>query len=343
MSKRPREQLEGRQGQQGQGQGQEKSIYGPGSRPSSTPLRPSATPSRSGIGLDTDEWEAPERLSTSIKRSASSTATPLTSMESQSQPSSRKDEWEKPTPLRGATSTLSTLSSSSSSSSSKPRTVLNSKLIERLGYHSTPAPQQEEQEEEERRYQYDRDEEDEDFDRDFYLSEEGVAAEGEGGFLGSEEKFRQREEAMGRSRAKGATKIAGMSAKKSQLYVDQEAWEENRLLQSGVASLSERQMDFDNEDDSRITLIVHNVKPPFLDGRVAFSLQQSTVSILKDPTGDMAVNARKGSLLLRNVREKRDVMKMRKRFWELGGSRMGGGVGIPAGGEEEEKGGEAVQ
>jgi pre-mRNA-splicing factor ATP-dependent RNA helicase DHX38/PRP16 len=73
---------------------------------------------------------------------------------------------------------------------------------------------------------------------------------------------------------------------------------------------------------------VHNVKPPFLDGRVSFSLQQTTVSILKDPTGDMATNARKGSALLRDVRERRDVMKMRKRFWELGGSRMGDVMGI---------------
>jgi len=133
---------------------------------------------------------------------------------------------------------------------------------------------------------------------------------------------------MSKSRAKGDTKIAGMSARKSQLYVDQEAWEENRLLQSGVASLREAQMDFNDEDDSRVTLIVHNVKPPFLDGRVSFSLQQTTVSILKDPTGDMAVNARKGSALLRDVRERRDVMKMRKRFWELGGSRMGDVMGI---------------
>lgn len=178
-----------------------------------------------------------------------------------------------------------------------------------------------------------KDDEDEDFDRDFYLSEEGQTfgddSQNAGSkFLGSEDKFKAREEAMSKSRAKGDTKIAGMSARKSQLYVDQEAWEENRLLQSGVASLREAQMDFNDEDDSRVTLIVHNVKPPFLDGRVSFSLQQTTVSILKDPTGDMAVNARKGSNLLRDVREKRDVMKMRKRFWEIGGSRMGDVMGV---------------
>ena len=69
-----------------------------------------------------------------------------------------------------------------------------------------------------------------------------------------------------------------MSARKSQLHVDQEAWEDNRLIQSGVAELREIQMDFDDDEESRVTLIVHNLKPPFLDGRVSFSMQQSAVS-----------------------------------------------------------------
>jgi hypothetical protein len=287
-------------------------------------------PARSGIGLDADEWEAPERLSTSLKRPAISTvtSTPLTSNESVSTGAQRSNEWDRPTPLRGAASGNNT-----DLTASKSRTVLNAKLIERLGYHVEETPLISESE----RYNPN-DEEDEDFDRDFYLSEEGqtLGAEGHigGAFIGNEEKFKAREEAMSKTRAKGDTKIAGMSARKSQLYVDQEAWEENRLLQSGVASLREAQMDFNDEDDSRVTLIVHNVKPPFLDGRVTFSMQQTTVSIIKDPTGDMAVNSRKGSALLRDVRERRDVMKMRKRFWELGGSRMGDVMGVARPDEE---------
>lgn len=298
---------------------------------------------RSGIGLNTDEWEEPERLSSIIslkrqsaisKNSSVVSMTPLTTLET----SSERDggEWEQPTPLRGTTNHLqhSSLHDSRSllNSSSTSRTVLNSKLIERLGYHVEDPSTASYHQINEDGNAYNPKEVDDDFDRDFYLSEEGqtTGLDGqEGGhFLGSEDKFKAREEAMQKGRAKGDTKIAGMSAKKSQLFVDQEAWEENRLLQSGVASLREAQMDFNDEDDSRVTLIVHNVKPPFLDGRVSFSLQQTTVSILKDPTGDMATNARKGSALLRDVRERRDVMKMRKRFWELGGSRMGDVMGI---------------
>lgn len=92
--------------------------------------------------------------------------------------------------------------------------------------------------------------------------------------------------------------------------------------------MAEVQTEFDDEEEQRVTLIVHNLKPPFLDGRVRLSLQQDSVSTVKDLTSDFAQNARKGSVLLRDVREKREMMKMRKRFWELGGSRMGDAMGI---------------
>lgn len=88
------------------------------------------------------------------------------------------------------------------------------------------------------------------------------------------------------------------------------------------------QTEFDNEEDARVTLIVHNLKPPFLDGRVSYSLQQTVVSTVRDPSADMATNARKGSSLLRDVRERKEQSKMRKRFWELGGSRIGDAMGI---------------
>ena len=84
---------------------------------------------------------------------------------------------------------------------------------------------------------YDPDEENDEFDRDFYLSEEGPTfdsnGDNSGSFLGSAVKFKEREDQMAKSRAKGEGKMAGMSARKSQLHVDQAAWEDNRMLQSG--------------------------------------------------------------------------------------------------------------
>jgi pre-mRNA-splicing factor ATP-dependent RNA helicase DHX38/PRP16 len=39
----------------------------------------------------------------------------------------------------------------------------------------------------------------------------------------------------------------------------------------------------------------------------------------QDPTSDMAVIARKGSDLVKQVREKKDQNKSRQRFWDLAG------------------------
>lgn len=52
------------------------------------------------------------------------------------------------------------------------------------------------------------------------------------------------------------------------------------------------------------------------------------VPTVKDPSSDFALCARNGSATLRHQREKREKGKMRQRFWELGGSRMGKAMGM---------------
>ena len=256
-----------------------------------------------------DDWEAPQRLSSVVQST--------TSIE---------DEWENPTPLR------------SSDSSTRNRDSRKNDGIETYSDHESPL-------------NYSEDEDNDTFDRDFYLCEEGTLSSSGGDysnsekFLGSHKKFKEREEAMAMSRMRGdyvasnvksgSSKIEGMSARKSQLHADQQAWEENRLMQSGVAGEREYNLDIDDENDQRVTLIVHNLKPPFLDGRVSYSLQQSTVSTVRYPTSDFANNARNGSSLLKDVRIKREQMKMRKRFWELGGSAMGNAMGLQKPSEDE--------
>ena len=86
--------------------------------------------------------------------------------------------------------------------------------------------------------------------------------------------------------------------------------------------------DFTNDDDVRAILIVHDTKPPFLDGRVVYTKQSQAVLPLRDPTSDMAVIARNGSQLVREVREKKEKNKSRQRFWELAGSKMGKITGV---------------
>ena len=59
--------------------------------------------------------------------------------------------------------------------------------------------------------------------------------------------------------------------------------------------------DFDNDADARVVLLVHDAAPPFLDGRQVFTKQAEPVLPLKDPTSDMAVIARQGSKLVKEV------------------------------------------
>ena len=59
------------------------------------------------------------------------------------------------------------------------------------------------------------------------------------------------------------------------------------------------------------------------DARCACSMQAEPVLPLRDPTSDMAVIARAGSKLVREIREKKEASKSRKRFWEMAGSKMG--------------------
>ena len=81
--------------------------------------------------------------------------------------------------------------------------------------------------------------------------------------------------------------------------------------------------DFTNDNDVRAVLIVHDTKPPFLDGRVSFTKQSQAVMPIRDPTSDMAVIARNGSHLVKEVREKKEKNKSRARFWEMAGSKIG--------------------
>eukprot|EP00978_Attheya_sp_CCMP212_P048100 scaffold473204_cov35-Attheya_sp.AAC.1 len=131
---------------------------------------------------------------------------------------------------------------------------------------------------------------DDEFLRDYYLADDdaayvadvhGPAGEGEmGRFLFESRKTKQRELEMARKRQEGGGGLVRpqrMSAKRSALNDDQDAWEENRLLSSGAAVQGHVSLDINTDDDSRITLLVHQVKPPFLDSKASFSTVREAV------------------------------------------------------------------
>jgi pre-mRNA-splicing factor ATP-dependent RNA helicase DHX38/PRP16 len=197
---------------------------------------------------------------------------------------------------------------------------------------------------------------DSDFDRQFYDNEEDgrylvdQSAAGPGGaqdmgrFLFENSKTRAREADMAKRRLQQGNhggqhqpqqlqRSERFNAKKSALQADQEAWEESRLLSSGAAVRSTIDLDaetLNNEKDmSRVTLLVHQVKPPFLsDDKVSFSTVREAVPTVKDASSDFAKMSRAGSATLRYIRANKDKNAMRQKFWELGGTRMGDAVGV---------------
>ncbi|XP_045766491.1 pre-mRNA-splicing factor ATP-dependent RNA helicase PRP16 [Maniola jurtina] len=129
-----------------------------------------------------------------------------------------------------------------------------------------------------------------------------------------------------------------VSAARQQIDKDNELWERNRMLTSGVVHAININNDLDEESVDRVHLLVHNIVPPFLDGRIVFTKQPEPVIPVKDPTSDMAMNARKGSALVKAFREQKERRKAQKKHWKLEGTKIGNIMGIQKQEEEMEEG-----
>lgn len=115
-------------------------------------------------------------------------------------------------------------------------------------------------------------------------------------------------------------------SKKTINIMDNNKWEVNRMISSGAVKTKKDindNNDLDEDDECRVLVQTHEIKPPFLDGRIVFTTQMEPVQIVRDPTSDMAKLAKKGSAILRVIRERNERAKMRERFWELAGTKMG--------------------
>ncbi|XP_048487805.1 pre-mRNA-splicing factor ATP-dependent RNA helicase PRP16 [Plutella xylostella] len=129
-----------------------------------------------------------------------------------------------------------------------------------------------------------------------------------------------------------------VSAQRQQIDKDNELWERNRMLTSGVVHAVNVNNDLEEESVDRVHLLVHNLVPPFLDGRIVFTKQPEPVIPVKDPTSDMALNARKGSALVKAFREQKERRKAQKKHWKLEGTKLGNIMGIQKEKDEEDDG-----
>ena len=120
---------------------------------------------------------------------------------------------------------------------------------------------------------------------------------------------------------------------------DIDNWETNRMLTSGVAQRRDFDDDFAPEDEeaTRVHLLVHDLRPPFLDGRTIFTKQLEPVSAVRDPQSDMAVFSRKGSKVVRERRQQRERQKHAQEATTMAGTALGNLMGI-----KEDEGDSAV-
>ncbi len=62
---------------------------------------------------------------------------------------------------------------------------------------------------------------------------------------------------------------------------DTDLWEQNRMLQSGIAQRAERDLDNMEEEEARVHLLVRDLKPPFLDGKIVYTTQVDSIKVSK--------------------------------------------------------------
>ena len=149
-------------------------------------------------------------------------------------------------------------------------------------------------------------------DREWYNSDEMGGEANEGEFGGYDDFDLEKEAELKQKSANGGGKKR-VTARQAAFNAENEIWEENRLALSGVTG-QRRQLNFDDLDDgeeTRVHLLVHDLKPPFLDGRLAFTKQLEPINPIKDPTSDLAVFAKKGSQLVMERRAQKEREKVR--------------------------------
>ena len=100
------------------------------------------------------------------------------------------------------------------------------------------------------------------------------------------------------------------------------------MLTSGVATRRQIDLDFEDESESTVHVMVHDIKPPFLDGRTVFTKQLDPINPIRDLSSDMAVFSKKGSALVKEKREQAERAKAAAKLAALGGTSLGNIMGV---------------
>jgi len=105
-----------------------------------------------------------------------------------------------------------------------------------------------------------------------------------------------------------------LSKKKANL-IDTNKWELNRMITSGVVDKSNYNYQLYDEDDeeyNKMLIQVNDINPKFLSGYTILSdklHQNNKIEIVKDPASDISRLAKRGSNILKWIREKKEASK----------------------------------
>ncbi|KAK8849593.1 hypothetical protein IAR55_004928 [Kwoniella newhampshirensis] len=125
-----------------------------------------------------------------------------------------------------------------------------------------------------------------------------------------------------------AKAVKRQTARQAQFNADNELWETNRMETSGVMQKGGVDADFEDDSDSKVHVLVHDLKPPFLDGTIAYTKQLEPINPVKDGTSDMAIFSKKGSALVRERRERQEREKAAAKAASMAGTTLGNLMGV---------------
>lgn len=159
-------------------------------------------------------------------------------------------------------------------------------------------------------------------DRQFYTNEENTIEEGYNPFNTSFSEDVAKESALVARQQKRVS--AAAAAKRA----DNDLWENKQLRQSGYSKQGAVDLDFEEESESRVHLLVHDLRPPFLDGQQQFTARKEAISAVLDPQSDLAVISRKGSQLVKDRRERKEREKAAAKAASMEGTALGNLTGV---------------
>lgn len=100
------------------------------------------------------------------------------------------------------------------------------------------------------------------------------------------------------------------------------------MVASSVAIRKGMDLDFEDESESTVNVMAPDLKPPFLDGHIVFTKQLDPIDLIRDPTSDMTVFAKKGSALVTEVREQAERAKVAAKIAGTSGAALGNVLGV---------------